>query len=450
MSVTKKPSQASAHTDQVAENRRSLHPSALRERIPAGGLREYWYPVIEAKRVRKGKPTRITMLGEKLALFRGKNGNVVATSATCPHRGASLGHGKCHFPGTLSCPYHGWTFDQEGRCVAVLGEGPNSRIPGMPRARVRSYPTVVLKGIVFAWMGEGEPTDPHEDIPPQFFDDDYLVQSSATVWNCNWRPAFENLLDSHVFYVHRNSVHLMMLQTKNLFLMSKMGPRRPRPTIINRRGLTYPPGALGFLDAFTGGGSSKSQNDAPAPAEAAPGQVARQDIEFQDVYPALDGARWPKSTRRLAWHKFYDQLTALRPTVSPKRRVEIDPEWKDAHLPSTFQVGYPDHIYSRLTVPIDTERSRIFYVHATKPTSRLRRAWDIAYFEVFQNWMMNYNFSAQDARVVVNQSYDSPETFSATDIFPLTLRRMILENARDFQKTDSEGSNRPNDSSLRP
>jgi len=30
--------------------------------------------------------------------------------------------------------------------------------------------------------------------------------------------------------------------------------------------------------------------------------------------------------------------------------------------------------------------------------------------------MMNYNLSGQDARVIVDQSHDHPETFSATDV----------------------------------
>jgi nitrite reductase/ring-hydroxylating ferredoxin subunit len=423
--------EVSDKTSVTEENLRSLHPSALRDRIPVLGLREYWYPAIEARKVPRGKPVELPMLGERVTFFRRRDGGVAAVSSICPHRGGSLGHGRCHFVGTVTCPYHGWTFNEDGACVAVLGEGPESRIPGMPGAKVRTYPTVTLKGVVFVWMGGPEVADPHEDIPPQLFDDSYLVQTSTTVWDCNWRPAFENLLDSHVFYVHRNAVHLMMLDLKSVMLMSKMGPRRPRPQVVNARGLMYPPGALKFIAAFAG----KPDEGAGPGAET---WVSESVNSFRDAYPGLGGAHWPTSSRRLIWHRAYGELRKLKPTPSAPP-IEVDPEWKDAHLPSTYQVGYPDHIYSRITIPIDEKTSRIFYFHATKPTSAKREMWDRVYFKLFQNWMMNYNFSGQDARVVVNQAYDSPEIFSATDIFPLTLRRLILENARDFQrKTNSD------------
>jgi nitrite reductase/ring-hydroxylating ferredoxin subunit len=423
------------------ENTNSLHPSALRERIPEMGLKEYWYPAIEAKKVKSGKPTTVKMLGQDLSFFRGKDGNVVATSSTCPHRGASLAHGKCHFAGTITCPYHGWTFDETGACVAVLGEGPDSRIPGMPDARVRSYPTQTHKGIVFAWMGESDPAPIEEDVPPQFFDDEFLIQVSVTSWDCNWRPAFENLLDSHVFYVHRNSVHLMMMDAANLLIASKMGPRRPRPRVVNGRALMYPPGALGFADAFVGTGAKHAAEKA-ATTEVKTWPPA-PEAGLQDSYPGLDGAQWPKSARRVAWHKVYGAMQKVKPTPFKRDPLEIDAEWKDAHLPSTFQVSYSDHIYSRVTVPIDADTSRVFYFHATMPLTRTKRIWDQVYFEVFQNWMMNYNFSGQDEKVVRHQAYDTPETFSATDVFPLTLRKLILENARDFHLKDGHNTEWP-------
>lgn len=411
---------ADATAPEATEDYRSLHPSALRDRIPAQGLREYWYPGVVASKVPAKKAVGKRILGTDVAFFRSKDGQVTALDAVCPHRGANLAQGACHFRGTVTCPYHGWTFDERGAAVAVLGEGPNSRIPTMPDAKARVYPTRTLKGVVWIWMGESEPADIREDVPPQFFDDEALVQHSVTVWNCNWRVAFENLLDAHVFYVHRDSVHLMMLDTSALMAMTKMGPRRPRPHVVNGRGLSYEPGQLAFLSAFAGRQDDIKDRPEPDPK-----------TQFQDVYPSLDGAKWPLHTRRLRWHKVVDLVKNVRPKPVLEPMV-TDPEWRDAHLPTTYQVDYRDHVYSRLTVPIDEKTSRIFYFHTTRPKTSLERTKDTLYFVLFQNWMMNYNFSGQDAKVIVNQSYDRPETFSATDVFPLTLRRFILENGRDF------------------
>jgi phenylpropionate dioxygenase-like ring-hydroxylating dioxygenase large terminal subunit len=91
----------------------------IRHLIPKLGLREYWYPLIGAGRVPKKKAIRIRMQGEDLAVFRGK-GQIYALTDICPHRGARLSEGDCHYDGTIACPYHGWVFDGAGKNVAVL------------------------------------------------------------------------------------------------------------------------------------------------------------------------------------------------------------------------------------------------------------------------------------------------------------------------------------------
>ena len=72
-----------------------------RELAPASGLREFWYPALLDSKVGK-KPVRLKMLGEELCFFRDGNGNVAALWDVCPHRGASLSQGDCHFKGTVA------------------------------------------------------------------------------------------------------------------------------------------------------------------------------------------------------------------------------------------------------------------------------------------------------------------------------------------------------------
>ena len=107
---------------------RHMRASDIRALIPPLGLKEYWYPVLEDKKV-KSRPVGLTICGEKLVFFRGGDGQVKCLWNVCPHRGGSLMHGDCHFKGTISCPYHGWTFDGDGNVLAVLPEGPS---PGSP------------------------------------------------------------------------------------------------------------------------------------------------------------------------------------------------------------------------------------------------------------------------------------------------------------------------------
>ena len=89
----------------------------IRHLIPPLGLRDYWYPAIPAAKVGSNRPRKVRLLGQDLALFRDQHGTVVALDDVCPHRGARLSEGRCHFAGTVTCPYHAWTFDAQGTNV---------------------------------------------------------------------------------------------------------------------------------------------------------------------------------------------------------------------------------------------------------------------------------------------------------------------------------------------
>src|ERR1044071_3076049 len=129
-------------------------PGASRDQLPALGFRNYWYPAIEAKSVRR-KPVQVKLLGDDVALFRNPaTGKIHAFADRCPHRGALLSHGRIYYPGTLSCPYHGWTFDTAGKLVAVLSEGPSCPMVG--KIQLRVYPTEELRGLV--WIRSEEHT----------------------------------------------------------------------------------------------------------------------------------------------------------------------------------------------------------------------------------------------------------------------------------------------------
>jgi phenylpropionate dioxygenase-like ring-hydroxylating dioxygenase large terminal subunit len=384
----------------------TLNVSRLRELIPASGFREYWYPALMATRVPSRRPVFLKIADVAMVLFRDTSGEVVALDNTCVHRGGFLSHGRCDFAGTVSCPYHGWVYDGSGQCVAVLGEGPESRIPGMPRARVRKFPTRTLKGLVFVWTGETEPAPIEEDVPEQFFDDDACVQISISEWPCNWRPAMENMLDAHVYYVHRNSVFMLLQPTNVLMNMAHMGPRRPKPEVFGGRGVAYTPDTQPGL----------------APAGDRPNSL-------QVRFAGLDGQPWPRTNARAALAKAV--AFARRALPSPGPPMVRNLEWNAAHLPGTFQQDFRKFLYTRMTVPIDEHRCRMVYAHTTRPDSARRAFLGRVYFKGFHNWLVNYNFSRQDMDVVVNQNYGRPEMLSSSDVFPLAVRRLMAENNRD-------------------
>jgi len=194
---------------------------------PPLGFREYWYPCIEAKYVGFKKPSLVTMLGDEVVLFRDKDGNVAALTDWCPHRGARFSFGICDFRGTITCPYHGYTFDGDGQCVAGLIDSPDS--PVVSKMRAKKYPTQEWKGIVWIWMGQTEPVALEDDIPLPLLDTRFndVRYMRKKVWEVNWTEPVLQGIDFHEGYLHRwtfkrDAGGSMWVNLKNLVNMQWM------------------------------------------------------------------------------------------------------------------------------------------------------------------------------------------------------------------------------------
>src|SRR5262245_54030780 len=143
-------------------------PEAARQHLarwhmPELGFRNYWYPVMLASDLAK-RPVRRRLLGEDIAFWR-DGGKVNAIADRCLHRGASLSRGHIRFPGsgTLSCPYHGWTYDGQGQLRACIQEGPNSVMPG--KVKTKAYPVEERLNVIWVWIGDMDPVPVEDDLP---------------------------------------------------------------------------------------------------------------------------------------------------------------------------------------------------------------------------------------------------------------------------------------------
>ena len=186
--------------------------------MPVQGFRNYWYPVMFAKDLRK-RPVARQLLGEEI-LFMRVDGQVQAIQAGCPHRGAPLAMGMTLAPGLITCRYHGFTFDTKtGECVAALTKGPNSTCVG--KLKARTYPVQERCGLVWVYVGEGEAPPLEEDMPEQMLDPDTVVVGRFSVWKTNWRVAVDNGADvAHVPFLHRNHPFVRFKRLPSYFKVS--------------------------------------------------------------------------------------------------------------------------------------------------------------------------------------------------------------------------------------
>ncbi len=162
-------------------------------------LRQYWQPVAVSEDVPAGKAVPVRILNEELTLYRGRSGQPYLVAGRCAHRCAVLHIGWVEGE-EIRCRYHGWKYAGDGRCVEMPAEDPS--FP--PKVRVAGYPAADYAGLVFAFMGEGEPPP----LPRKAeLDRDYGVKwTEVKVWPCNSFQRLENAVDPvHVSFVHRGS-----------------------------------------------------------------------------------------------------------------------------------------------------------------------------------------------------------------------------------------------------
>jgi len=168
---------------------------------PAGELlRRYWQPAALLDELDGGRPAvPVRLLGEDLVLFRGGDGALGLIGRQCPHRGVDLAYGRIE-DGGLRCPFHGWLFDAEGRCLEQPAEPEGSTFHA--KISHTAYPVAVRSGIVFAWMGPG--------APPAFPEFDCFVAPDAYTFafkgmiEANWLQALEVGIDpAHASFLHR-------------------------------------------------------------------------------------------------------------------------------------------------------------------------------------------------------------------------------------------------------
>jgi phenylpropionate dioxygenase-like ring-hydroxylating dioxygenase large terminal subunit len=388
-----------------------------RTQVPPLGLREYWYPALPASRVGR-KPLFWKMLGDELVLFRNEEGGVGVLSDVCPHRGASLAQGDCFFAGTVTCPYHAAVFDKDGNCKAFLTEGPASKMVGNLKAK--SYPSLVLRGWVFIWMGDGEPVDPKDDIPPEFFEgESTMVLSTYTYWPTSWMIAIENQNDSHnAMFVHRNS--LMQLTADRA---RKRTPQGPRSKLIEDRALVPLMHNQDYYADETG------------------------RVPYQLEYPGV--GKWPMhSWRKWVWAAFKPYYQHV--VFSPLRLKKLDfpykspEEWAQPvggscwHLPSAIRVNFGLWMYTRYAVPVTENLSRIVYFHNRRSHNPVTRAVITAWFYGYFNYWVHYNFSGMDSRAASPSRYWTPESLAPTDSHLSLLRRLVTERSRDAKRRSAD------------
>jgi len=167
-------------------------------------IKNQWYVVLKSNEVKSNKPVGVIRFGEKLVFWRDSNGEVTCMFDRCPHLGAKLSMGKIN-KDNITCPFHGFEYDQSGKCDHIPAFGNNGKIPRS--LKVKTYPTYELNDFIWVYYGEDKS---EETQPPKFFSEisnEFSYLSFCDHWKVHYSRMIENQLDmSHLPFVHHNTI----------------------------------------------------------------------------------------------------------------------------------------------------------------------------------------------------------------------------------------------------
>jgi phenylpropionate dioxygenase-like ring-hydroxylating dioxygenase large terminal subunit len=346
------------------------------------GFRGYWYPVTWSSHV-TGSPSTFTICGEKLALVR-DNGSAYALHDRCPHRGVPLSLGNQQFPGTLSCVYHGWTYNlSDGKLCAVITDGPESPICG--KVSVRTYAVEERLGMVWVYIpiGDEKPHPIDEQLPAELVDNPFVMGGRIQPRTGNWRFACENGFDEgHAKYLHRTSLWRLF---------------KPMPTWNITR--IVPHGRWIYR--------------------------VQDEVHWDADFPGV--GHW---TNKRWWklnppdQTFNIGNTGAAKKINPTIEAQQFPGFASLSMPGVLRIAYPKFIHYEFYVPVDADNHRYVGVMVN-----FEKGWNTARFYAKYlgavRWLFHGQFSGQDAWMV-DVTDAPPEKLYRPDV-SLTAWRNLAE-----------------------
>lgn len=157
-----------------------------------------------------GNNKTLEVAGIPVLLVRDRHGKAHALLNACTHRGAAVASG-CGTAARFTCPYHGWSFAQDGALLGIASADDFGRIEKAMLAMKR-FPLAERAGLIWAILDPASPNDPAamlfgiDDLIAGFGLADWTLVESRILPGPNWKLAFDAHLEFyHVPVLHRET-----------------------------------------------------------------------------------------------------------------------------------------------------------------------------------------------------------------------------------------------------
>ena len=152
--------------------------------------------------------------GIPILLVRTEEGKVNGFLNVCRHRGARVAEGRGHRT-RFSCPYHAWTYDQNGQLIAIPNGDGFSCINRSAHA-LRQIPVVEKYGFIWAQPVSGNQVFDIDallrglgsELANYEFEKYHHFETRVLQKAMNWKLVVDTFLETyHLRMLHRNTIH---------------------------------------------------------------------------------------------------------------------------------------------------------------------------------------------------------------------------------------------------
>ena len=190
------------------------------------GFINHWYPALFSEELAEDQVEGIQICGVQIVLRR-VDGRIHALKDQCIHRGVRLSaKPMCFNKETISCWYHGFTYNLESGNLDTIVGNPDDKVIGT--VGLTTYPVEEVGGMIFVFVRDDD--FPDEDVPPlahdlpvrfpekseefphplwpaapSILDDNIVARGIHRTGEANWRIACENGFDNAHILVHKDN-----------------------------------------------------------------------------------------------------------------------------------------------------------------------------------------------------------------------------------------------------
>lgn len=181
---------------------------------------ESWQFVGHANELKQaGDFITLDLWRDSVMVLRGGDGALRAFLNICRHRASRLLDGRGNCGGTIRCPYHGWTYQNDGRLSGI--PSPQS-FPGVDRSKfgLLEIQCEVFRGLVFVRIaGHGASVRERLAELDGWIDayraEEYVLlrEPVTEIWETNWKVAWDNYLENYHIPVGHPALHRMTVES---------------------------------------------------------------------------------------------------------------------------------------------------------------------------------------------------------------------------------------------